>query len=165
MASARTSRRPVSRTRTILAAAAAASALAGCSATNPITTADAYNVVDGVQADVTETVAARNLLVLTSEEGAEGVMTGALTNQGRDDVEVELSPEGGDSVTLDVPAGGTVLLGSENGEEVEIDEVPVQPGALMTVTASTPDGGTHEILVPVFDGTLPEYSEIVPEAS
>ena len=163
MASARPSRRPWSRTRTTVAAAGlAALALSGCSATNPIPTAEAYNVVDGVQMDLGGDVGARNLLVLTSGEGEAGVMTGALTNRSREDVEVELAPEGGDAVTVDVPAGGTVLLGGQDGEEVELDSVPVMPGALMTVTASTPQGGTHEIRVPVFDGTLPEYAEFVP---
>ena len=163
MASARPSRRPWSRTRTtVVTSGLAVLALSGCSATNPITTAEAYNVVDGVQVDLGGDVGIRNLLVLSSGEGEPGVMTGALANQSREDVEVELATEGGDQVTVDVPAGGTVLLGGEDGEEIEIDSVEVMPGALLTVTASTPQGGSHEIRVPVFDGTLPEYAEYVP---
>lgn len=165
MASARPSRRPRLRTRTtVVASGLAVLTLAGCSATNPITTAEAYNVVDGVEMDLGGDVAARALLVLTSGEGEVGLLTGALTNQSREDVEVELAPEGGDPITLDVRAGTTLLLGNEDGEEVEIERVPVVPGSLMTISATTPEGGTHEIRVPVFDGRLPEYADLVPDA-
>ena len=163
MASARPSRRTRSWTTSAAVAAAAVLGLSGCSATNPITTAEAYNVVDGVQADLGSSVAARNLLVVTAEEGGAGTMTGGLTNAGREDVEVTVEPEGADSVTITVPARGTVLLGSDFDEEVEIDRVEAAPGSLLTVTVSTPEGGSTDIQVPVFDGTLPEYAELVPE--
>jgi hypothetical protein len=164
VASARPSRRPWSRTAVALSGLGVL-ALAGCSATNPITTSEAYNVVDGVQADLGGDVTARNLLVFTSEEGAAGTMSGAVTNQGREDVEVELAAEGADPVTIDVPAGGTVLLGQDDGEDVELDAVGAAPGAHLTVTLTTDQGGSIEIPVPVFDGTLPEYAEMVPEES
>ena len=163
MASARPSRRHRSWTRTTTAAAVAALALTGCSATNPITTSEAYNVVDGVQAEIGSSVAARSLLVFTREEGGPGTMTGALTNQGREDVEVTLAPAGGDEVSVDVPARGTVLLGPDGDEEIELDSVEAAPGAHLTVTISTPEGGSTDVQVPVFDDTLPEYAEVVPE--
>jgi hypothetical protein len=164
VASARPSRRPAPRTAATTAAAVAVLALTGCSATNPITTAEAYNVVDGVQARLTDTVAAQNLLVFTAEEGAPGTMTGALANQGREDVEVTLEIDGADPVTIDVPARGTVLLGGDDGEEVELDSVDAVPGGLLTVTVSTTEGGSLALQVPVFDGSLPEYEDLVPEA-
>jgi hypothetical protein len=161
VASARPSRR--TRWTPIAAAAAAVLGLAGCSATNPITTAEAYNVVDGVQADLEPDVKAHNLLVVTAEEGAAGVMSGALANQGRETVEVTLQAEGADEVTIEVPARGAVLLGADGGEQVELDSVEAAPGSLLPVTLSTPQGGSTEVGVPVFDGTLPEYAELVPE--
>ncbi len=164
MASARPSRRPRSRTAVALTGLGVL-ALAGCSATNPITTSEAYNVVDGVQADLGGDVAARNLLLFTSEEGAAGTMSGALANQSREDLEVELAPEGADPVTIEVPAGRTVLLGHEDGEDVELDAVEAAPGAHLTVTVTTQAGGSIDVPVPVFDGTLPEYAEMVPEES
>ncbi|WP_298461773.1 hypothetical protein [uncultured Cellulomonas sp.] len=163
MASARPSRRTRPWTASTVVAVAAL-ALTGCSATNPITTAESYNVVDGVQEELGSDVAARSLLVLTAEEGAPGTLLGALANRSREAVEVTLEPDGGDAVTIDVPAGGTVLLGGENGEEVELDRVGVAPGGLLDVTATTPDGGATRIRVPVFDGTLPEYADAVPDA-
>ncbi|GAA2726406.1 hypothetical protein [Cellulomonas aerilata] len=163
MASARPSRRPWSRTAVVLSAGAVL-VLAGCSATNPITTSEAYNVVDGVPVDLGGDVAGRNLLVFTSGEGEVGTMSGALTNQSREDVQVELSAEGTDPVTVDVGAGQTVLLGGDEGEEVELESVGAPPGANLTMTLSTPAGGSVDVPVPVFDGTLPEYAEMVPDA-
>jgi hypothetical protein len=121
-------------------------------------------VVDGVAESVSDDVSVRNFIVFAAEEGGPGVLVGALANHGREDVEVTLSPEGGAPVTVDVPARGTVLLGGENGETFEIDAVDAAPGALLTITASAPGGGDVPIQVPVFDGSLPEYADLVPEA-
>ncbi len=162
MASARPSRRPGSPARTAAVAAAGVLALTGCSATNPITTSMAYNVVDGVQADLTEDLAGHNLLIFTSGEGEVGTMYGALLNHTRESVEYTIEIEGADRVTVEVPARSTVLLG-EAGEEVPIDSVGAAPGASVPVTLSTPEAGSIEVRVPVFDGTLPEYQDVVPE--
>ncbi len=163
MASARPSRRPWSRAAVALSAGAVLT-LAGCSATNPITTSEAYDVVDGVRADLGGDVRGTNLLVLASGEGEAGTVVGALSNHGREDVEVEIGTEGGDSTTVDVGAGRTVLLGGDNGEEVELDAVDVAPGAHLTMTLSTQSGGSVAVPVPVFDGTLPQYADHVPDA-
>jgi hypothetical protein len=164
VASARPSRRPWPRMTAVALPALGVLALAGCSATNPIATSEAYNVVDGAHAELGGDVAGRNLLVLTSGEGEAGVMSGAVTNGSREDVEVELAPEGADPVTIEVPAGGTVLLGGDDGEDVELDAVEAAPGAVLTVTATTQQGGSVDIPVPVFDQTLPEYADLVPDA-
>jgi len=161
VASARPSRRTRSWTATTVAATALA--LGGCSAYNPITTAEAYNVVDGVQVELGPAVRANNLLVFTSEEGAVGTMSGALSNTGREGVEVTLGFEGADEVSIDVPPRGTVLLGADGDEQVDIDSVEAAPGSHLTVTLATAGEGSLEVEVPVFDGTLPEYAEIVPE--
>jgi hypothetical protein len=57
-----------------------------------------------------------------------------------------------------------VLLGTDADEEIELDSVEAAPGSLLAVTISTPQDGSLEVQVPVFDGTLPEYSEMVPDA-
>ena len=163
MASARPSRRPGSWTRTAAVVAAGVLTMTGCSATNPITTSMAYNVVDGVQANLADGLAGHNLQIFTSGEGEVGAMSGALINQTRDDVEYTIEVEGADRVTVEVPAQSTVLLGPA-GEEVRIDSVDAPPGAALPVTLSTPQAGSLEVRIPVFDGTLPEYEDAVPEA-
>jgi hypothetical protein len=163
VASARSSRRHPSWTRTT-AVAVAALALGGCSATNPITTSVAYNVVDGVPAELGSGISANSLLVFAAEEGAPGSMSGALSNESREDVEVTIAPEGADEVTVTVPARGTVLLGADQDEEIELESVEAPPGAALSITLSTPEGGSTTVPVPVFDATLPEYEDQVPEA-
>lgn len=162
MATALPSRRPAQRTAAV-AVVVAALGLTGCSATNPIITSMEYNVVDGVQAGITESLQAQSLLVFTTGEGQVGTMTGALANQGREDVQVTLEPQGADAVTIEVPSRGTVLIGPDRQQTVELDSVAAPPGAHLAVLVSTPEGGSVEVQVPVLDGTLPEYDEIVPE--
>jgi len=166
VASARPSRRLRTWTRPSAAAAVAALgalALAGCSATNPIATQQVHNVTDGQQAVLSEDLAVQNLTVFTSGEGEAGTLVAALANKGREDLEVTIQAEGADAVSVDVPARGTVFLGGENGEEVELDSVAAAPGALLAIEFSSAQGGSVTIDAPVLDGTLPEYADLVPE--
>lgn len=139
-------------------------ALAGCSTTNQITTDDPYDASDGVGAQVGD-VSAQNLLLLTAAEGEAGALIGALTNRGDESVEVTIAGEDdADATDVRVAAGQTVLLGGEDGEEVQFASMPVEPGAVTPLTLTTGPGGSVTVEVPVLDGTLPEYEEFVPAA-
>ena len=149
--------------------AAAALALTGCSATNPITTLGAYDASDGAGISV-GTLHAQNLLVVTAGEGEPGVLSGALANRSSDDEDVTLTVSGGDPVDVSVRAGGTVLLGATDAPagfetfDVPVASVDSAPGALTTVTVRTTGGGTAELKVPVLDATLPEYAALLEAA-
>jgi len=158
---------PVGRTRnarrtTTAALALAALLLAGCSALSPITTAYPYNPSDGVRVELGSTLKAENLLVISAAKDKPGALVGGLTNLGTADARVTLAPQGASKATVRVPAGGTVLLGSDLDPPIELDTVSVPPGALLPVTISTPDGGSEQVSVPVLDGTLPQYATLVP---
>lgn len=161
----RTAPRTATRRLAALAVASAA-VLAGCSATNQITTVDDYPPSDGVAITVDE-VRALNLLVLTEGEGEPGALVGALTNNSGEDTTVTLELDGGESVAVDVPSAGTVLLsagethGRYGAEDVVVAAVATPPGGLTTVTVSTPAGGRSEVQVPVLDGTLGEYAPVL----
>lgn len=136
--------------------------VAGCSATNPITTSENYAASDGVRVELGEAVLT-NLLVLTAAEGSEGTVLGAVSNNGQDDLELTLTLEGSaDEARIDLPAGATVLLGPDE-EEVVLDSVPAPPGALVAVSVVSDRSGAVTVRVPVLDGTLPEYADLVPE--
>ncbi|MCC2307348.1 hypothetical protein [Cellulomonas chengniuliangii] len=138
--------------------------LAGCSATNTITTQMDYAASDGVRATLGD-VTAQNLLIITAGEGEEGALQGAFTNAGRDDLTVTLSTE--DDVELaavPVAAGATVLLGGSSGDIVTFTS-PGAPGAAVPLVLSTGAAGAESIFVPVLDGTLSEYADLVPTAS
>lgn len=114
---------------------------------------------DGVQIELTERLRAENLLLLTSEEGAEGVMSGALVNDTYEDAEFQLVVAE-ERLEVEVPAQGSVLLGID--EPAELDAVPAAPGSVAQVTLSTSAQGGVTAPVPVLDDTLPPYEDIVP---
>ncbi|MBO3085016.1 hypothetical protein [Cellulomonas fengjieae] len=159
------------RPRTLRAAALVAGAaavglvLAGCSATNPITTQAKYSASDGVRVTLGDVVGS-NLLVLSAAEGDPGAMQGGLINDGSEDRLVTVAI-GDDETIVTVGAKETVLLGvgrnPEDGfAEVTFPVLEAAPGSTVSVTLSTPQDGSISVEVPVLDGTLPEYATAVP---
>jgi len=146
-------------------ALAVLAATAGCSAANPLTTARDYNASDGVRLELEPSLMAENLLIISAAEGKPGALIGGFTNRGDEDLVVSLAAEGAEGVDVDVPAGVTVLLGTDEDDPLELDAVAAAPGGLLPVTISTPQGGSEQISIPVLDGTLPEYEALIPTAS
>lgn len=137
--------------------------LTACSATNPITTTTNYAASDGVRVDLDD-VHLGNLMVLSAAEGAPGVVVGQVSNEGVQDVRVTFGVEGARTEAVAVDAGGTALLTTDGGTEVRLDSVPVAPGAYVALQIAVDAGGTTTADVPVLDGTLPEYADLVPDA-
>ena len=145
----------------LMAVAALALALAGCSATNPIQTDRGYAASDGVRVQIGD-VRAENLLVVTTAEGAAGALSGALVNAGDDDADVTLTV-GDTSQQVAVPARQSVYLGtgSDTGERVPLPTVSAAPGALLDVTLASPAAGTVHVQVPVLDAADPQYTAVL----
>ncbi|WP_205693034.1 hypothetical protein [Cellulomonas sp. IC4_254] len=165
MARSRTSARPV----VVGAVLALAAALSGCSVTNEITTERPYSASDGVRATLGD-LTAENLLIVAEAADAPGALQGALTNRGDDTLTVELSLEGS-TERVRVESGATVLLGGGAGEggadgdqrEEVVFDTAGAPGSTVELTLSTDAAGEQTVPVPVLDGTLPEYADLVPE--
>lgn len=146
-----------------VAVALAGAGLAGCSATNPITTQEPYAASDGVRLGLGD-LTAENLLILTADEGEAATLQGALTNNGADELTVTFTLEDGTEVgAVDVSPGDGVLLGGTDGEQLLFTS-PARPGAVTDVTLTTAPAGSITIQVPVLDGTLPEYADQLPTA-
>ncbi|MFF1530505.1 hypothetical protein [Cellulomonas sp. NPDC058312] len=154
MARSRSSARPV-----VIGAAVLAAVLSGCSVTNQITTEKPYAASDGVRATLGD-LTAENLLLVAEAADGPAALQGAFTNRGDDALTVEVSTTGS-TERVRVAAGETVLLGGQDGEDVVL-ETPDAPGATTEVTIATGAGGTQTVQVPVLDGTLPEYTDLVP---
>lgn len=152
---------PTRRTGAVAAALAATALLAGCSATNPITTSFEYDPSDGVSERLGD-VRVGNLMVLTAEEGSAGTVLGFVSNAGDEATSVVLAVGEEQSAAIDVPAGGTVLLGPDGDESVDLDAVAAPPGSKVDVTVTSDVAGAATFEVPVLDGTLPEYADLVP---
>ena len=162
-----TSPRPRTLRATALAAGVAVVglALAGCSATNRITTDDPYGASDGIRV-VLGDVRGSNLLVVSEAKGEPGNLLGGLINDSTEDRTVTVSA-GDDSTDVELGPKETVLLGGgdapEDGQATVIfSSVDVPPGAVLKVTISTPEDGSTTADVPVLDGSLPEYATSVP---
>ncbi|GAA1648437.1 hypothetical protein [Georgenia ruanii] len=145
--------------RTAIAAAmlGAALVLAGCSATNPITTQYSYAPSDGVRVQLADGVSVENLMVLTEGEGQLGHVLGAVVNRSTQDMRVSLRiGDGGATVPVQVPAKGEVNF---TDEKVTTPSVAVPPGGVLPATVSADDTGVVSVDVPVLDGTIPPYDK------
>ena len=146
----------------LVTALAVAVTLSGCSATNQITTTLPYAASDGIRVEM-EDLLFSNLLVLTAGEGEPGTLIGGITNRGDSDTDVSISLEGeaGDPIAVD---GGQTVLLSPDHETVDLDQVPAAPGSMVDLTLTSGSGGSRTVRVPVLDGTLPEYTDLVSAA-
>lgn len=149
------------RRRTALAALPvallAAAALSACS---PVETDKNVPVSDGINVMVGD-VHAINLMILTAAQGDPGSVHGALTNTGQESATVKLAAQGATPTTITLDGGETVYVGPPNGKDVELASTAAAPGATLPVTISVGDASS-DVRVPVLDGTLPEYSTLVP---
>ncbi|GAB3689843.1 hypothetical protein [Angustibacter aerolatus] len=154
------------RQRALVAALAAAPLLltTGCGLTAATTTAYTKDVTDGVDAQVGD-VDARNLLVV-GRKGTEGVVSGALVNNGDQAVTVTVATQGAPQpVEVQLAPGVLVQLGSATGQTAVVTgTLSEASGALLPVQLTTPAGGTVAIQVPVLPPTL-EYATITPPAN
>ena len=147
-------------TRRGLAVGIALAVAAGLGACSPITTQIQYAPSDGVRVAVSDTVSVQNLMIIAAAEGAPGALQGGVVNNGAEPASVAIG-----DVIVEVPAGATVLLGGSTGDKLVIDQTTAAPGANAQLTVGL-DGATGEtVFVPVLDGTLPEYADLVPAAS
>ncbi len=142
-----------------LTLAASALTLAGCSATNAVTTTKAYAASDGVDATL-GSLSFGNLLVLSAAKGDPGTVLGSVTNAATSKATVTIGIAG-DTATLSVPAGATVLLGPDH-TAVPLSSVSEPPGALITLDLASDADGSTSLQVPVLDGTFAQYATLVP---
>lgn len=141
-------------------AAFAVVALAGCSYVNPITTQEYYAASDGVHLNIDD-IEAQNLILFSAGQGEPGALVGTLVNRGTEDVELFVSFDGGETVTpVPSPAGSAVALSPVDGINVG-GTSPVIPGQTTQVRIATDYEGAFSTIIPVLDGTLPQYTAIV----
>ncbi len=140
--------------RLIAVSLGAALALTACA---PIQTLEPYAASDGVRTVMNDDVIVENLMIISVGEGAPGAVQGGIRNDG-----ASTSVKIGDQF-LPVDAGETLLLGGKNGIDVTIDSVNVRPGATMPLTLTVEGSDPQEVPVPVLDGTMSEYEELLPD--
>ncbi|KZE92978.1 MULTISPECIES: hypothetical protein [unclassified Agromyces] len=131
----------------------------GCGMITYQATTERYDPSDGVSAEV-GSLAVRNILII-SEDGDEGSMILSVSNSGSEDATLELQV-GSETVEVDVDAGQTVAPGAGDEEPLLIEGLDAEVGGLVPVFVTTDGAEGREISVPVLDGRLPEYADLVP---
>jgi hypothetical protein len=131
----------------------------GCAMITYQATTEKYDPSDGVSADI-GALDVRNILVV-SDDGDEGNLVFSVTNTGTDDATLQIQVAGED-VEVDVDAGQTVSPGAGDEEPVLIERLDAEVGGLVPVFLTTEGAEGREVSVPVLDGRLPEYEDLVP---
>ena len=125
-------------------------------------TTEHYDASDGVSANVGD-LDLRNVLVV-SEDGVDGNLVMTVVNTGEDDATlgVQFGEGGSDVVEVDVEAGQTLVLGSDEEDPVLLEGIDAEVGGLLPMYFQYGDVEGVEKLVPVLDARLPEYADLAP---
>ena len=157
------------RARVIASVVLAAGVLLGTSGCNllaPQSTTKRYDASDGVSGDVGD-LAIRNAIVL-SNDGTTGSLLVTVVNSGDSahSLSVQFTGDSG-KVTqkVTVKAGSTTAFGTEDSPVVALEAIEAQPGSLFPVFFQYGNETGVELLVPVLDGSLGQYSTLVPTAT
>jgi hypothetical protein len=152
--------------RLIASVVLAASVVLGTSACNlvaPQATTNIYDPSDGVSGR-TGDLKIRNAMIIVDETGTDGNLVAAVTN-GDDAQSLSIQfGEGEDgTVTASIPARSTVSFGTLEEDPILLEGIDADPGSLVEVFFQYGNETGVNILVPVLNGELEEYSDLVPE--
>lgn len=151
-----------------LVASAALSALVllgatGCTFITPQSTEVQYSASDGVNVLGSEgPLDIRNAMIIATEDGSTGNLVAAIVNPTDKSATLTIEIEGLDPLTVRVGAGDTLSLGA-NAEPLRIDDLDTIPGATIKMYFQSGDATGATADVPVLDGTLPYYADLVPQ--
>jgi len=145
----------------VLAAAAAISVagLSGCMELSEQTTTLQYAPSDGTQITV-DGVKIANALLVSDGNGKPANLVATVANSTRENATVTISGEGLDA-RIPVQGNDAVNIGPDGDQQVHVASLNARPGEMVNVQVDA--GGQPQAFdIPVVDGTLPEYSTLVP---
>jgi hypothetical protein len=153
------------RRRAVASVAVAALVLLGTSACNfvaPQATSDMYEPSDGTATTVGDVKVVNALLI--SADGEEANLVANFINKSDSRVRVTLQYKSGSQKvdeTITVGPGQVKQVGGD-GIEVMLENIDAKPGDLFPVYLQYGNAEGKQLLVPVLDGTLPEYEALLP---
>ncbi|WP_291046742.1 hypothetical protein [Herbiconiux sp.] len=149
----------------VLVGALIVTGTAGCAFVTPQATTKIVEASDGVNAKVGD-VAIRNAIVI-SEDGTLGSLLVSFVNAGDQAARVTVQYEDGESgervtQTVSVAGGGAITsFGDSDRDDILLSNVS-QPGSLFPIYFQAGDAEGAEVLVPVLNTSLPEYTGLAP---
>lgn len=146
----------------IAAIGVGALAFTGCSAINQQSTTLVYSASDGVRKNMGQ-VELRNVLVVSEAAGSAGRLIGTFYNQSDADITLTFSGAQGSQTEVTVKPGTPLVLDSASDKAI-LSTMAQPPGAMEELEVRQSGGATETatINVPVLDGTLAEYKNLVP---
>jgi hypothetical protein len=154
------------RARTVasaLLAGAATAVLAGCGLVTPQATTFQYDPSDGVSATVGD-VEVEGLLVIT-DDGELGNLLFTAVNGSDAGVNLNVqydSSAGRQTHTIALAASSTYDVGYGPLGQFAVEDIDSPAGSLLPVYLQYGDAAGAQVLVPVLDGSLPQYTDLVP---
>ena len=155
----------------VLASAVVLLSTAGCTFFAPQTTLKPYDPSDGVNTQIGD-VYIRNVLLLT-EDGNDASLLVNVVNETDNGQNVKFQYEGTDSdgttgkVDKSVFAnpGTATSIGGHGNNQIVLTGINAKPGTLFPVFVQYGDQTGKQLLVPVLDGTIKPYDELLPSAT
>jgi hypothetical protein len=145
-------------------AALLAVTLAGCNFFTPQATLKPYDASDGVSTVVGD-VHISNALVL-SEDGVSGNLLFTAVNNSRKSVDLTVQYDSlgkRTDLTVEVAAGSSAQFGFGDDGQLFLTAIDTKPGALMPIYFQYGDEQGKQLMVPVLDGSLEQYSPFLPQ--
>lgn len=139
-----------------------AMAFTGCSAINQQSTTMIYSASDGVRLNM-GSLELRNVMIISDEAGGPGRVAGTFYNTSDSDITLTISGASGSQTEIKVSPDVPTVLNAANDSYV-LSTVAEAPGAVEKVELKA-GSETASLKVPVLNGTLNEYKDLVPTAS
>lgn len=137
----------------------------GCALLSTQATTIPYSPSDGVNIPDSGPLQVRNVLIVSDEEGVDGNLVAAIVNATNDAHTLNIEWGEGSSKsseTIRVPALSTVSLGTAETDPLPVMGIDTKPGANLPMYFQSGDGEGILFDVPVLDGALPYYGDLLP---
>ncbi|MFC7789060.1 DNA modification methylase [Microbacterium sp. MAHUQ-60] len=136
----------------------------GCTFITHQATTNVYPASDGVNVESTGgPIVVRNALIIATDDGSAGNLVAALVNESDQGATLTIDIAG-KQFDVRVPANEGISLGGDE-EPLLIEDLDVKPGATVEMLFRSGDDDAEPLQVPVLDGTLPMYEDLVPSDS
>ena len=137
----------------------------GCAMISTQATTIQYSPSDGVNIPDSGPLQVRNVLIVADDDGEDGNLIAAIVNTTSDSQTLRIEFGEGSAKTTEsirVPANSTVSLGTDETEPVLLEGIDTKPGAVLPMYFQSGDGEGILFDVPVLDGSLDYYGDLLP---